>query len=356
MQTQSLEFFQNLSKRHRVYLIHWGYSQVFLLLFFIIAFIRASFRLLFFKIDIIQLGDIVLSPLGVLLKFLFNKPVIAVSHGKDSAYSNILYNSLVLGAAKKLDSIICVSSHVKEKLKARGLQEAALTVIPNGINESGIAGKRIAREEAIGILSRSFNLDLKGKKVLLAAARLVPKKGIAEFVENIFGLIKKETKEVVFLIAGAGPQKQRIVEVVKRRGLSDAVFLLGNIEHESLHYHALFAIADVLVMPNISVNNDAEGFGMVILEAAVEGVPVVAFAVDGVNQTIQNHKNGVLIPQDDNEGFAQAVTSLLVSEEAREGLIVKAKKFVFENFSWSSIVTRYEDEYQRLIALWLSKK
>lgn len=345
MQTQSKQFYENLSSIDEVTLVAWGHTQILLPLFFIFAFLKSAIVLIVRKIDIIQLGDLVLSPLGFLLKRIFNKPVFTVSHGKDSVYGNKFYNFFIIGSAGKLDKIICVSNNNLKTLSKRGIPEEKMCVIPNGININEGSGRKDDKEDYCNLLEKRFGLDLKNKKIILSLSRLVPKKGIEEFVKHIFPDINKKAGPVYFLIGGEGPERDKIRKAIDNFNLKENVHLLGNIEHGSVLYYALFSISDVFVMPNMRVSDDAEGFGIVALEAAINSVPVVAYNVDGLSEAVHNDKNGILVKEGQREAFSSAVSLFLKDNIFKQDFSSKAKKYVVDNFSWERIIYMYHKEY-----------
>lgn len=356
MQTQSLNFYKSISAREDVELIGWGGSQIFLPFFMIYALARSFIAIAFFKKDIVQLGDIVLSPLGYLIKLFFRVPVLAVSHGRDSAYNNILYNTFVLGSARKLDKIICVSRDMKARLSLRGLPEDKLSVVPNGIDVLQLDSCGTDKDSSIDAVERKFGLRLKGKNIILSMSRLVPKKGINEFLEKEFLKIIGRVGNTVILICGEGPERNRIESTVKRLGLKENAYLLGNIEHGSSVYKALFTISKVFVMPNRRVKDDAEGFGIVALEAAINSVPVVAYEVDGIAEAIKAGKNGVLVKEGDIEGFSFSVCNFLQQGEERDIFAKNSKDYVVKNFAWPRITDMYMQQYALLKDRYGSKK
>ena len=350
MQVQSYQFYGNLSKENDVILISWGHSQVFLPLFIFFAFLRSVIALATSKIDIVQLGDFVLSPLGALLKLLFNRPTFTISHGRDSAYKNLLYDSLVVKSAKKLDKVICVSENMKGRFLLRGLADEKLEVIPNGISVDDFNRPEAKREGLISELESCYGIRLEKRKIIFSASRLVGKKGIKEFIEEIFIKIACMPEEAVFLIAGEGPEKERIAQAIERLGLGNRVYLLGSVRHNSNFYKALFGVADVFVMPNIKVEDDAEGFGVVALEAALMGVPVVAYDVDGISQAIHNNENGILVDEGDKDSFLERVSFLLKDNSSRQERVDRARRYVIDNFSWNKILKSYINLYSRSLA------
>ncbi len=347
MQTQSFEFYNALKKKNSVHLVAWGHSQAFLPFFLVAAFLRSVFYLLRYDIDIIQVGDLVLAPLGYVLKRIFRKKTLAMAHGKDVAYSDPVYDNIVITAASRLDGVICVSEFLKAKLGNRGVPRNTLFTNPNGINTE-LYGSLPDKDRASGLLEAKYGIDLRGKKVLLSVSRMVRKKGIAYFIRNIFPRITRDCPGTVLLLVGgarggeAKAEQKASIAFLEKSGLRDRVFMLGGISDREGLLEAVYGAADVYIMPNQSMKKDYEGFGIVALEASMHAIPVVAFGVDGIPDAVKDGENGILIGPGDDNSFADTVTELLVDEQKREDIGYRARDFVRKNYSWDVIVSGYE--------------
>jgi len=350
MQTQSYEFHNALKGREKVFSITWGRSQKLLSLFLISIFFKGIFFLAAKKIDFIQVGDLALSPVGLFFKILSGKRVFAMAHGKDTAFDNAIYRFFVIGPAKKLDGVICVSRFLRERLIKRGLCGEKLFVNPNGINIDEYT-KTSDKQGSRSCLEEEFGLDLKNKNIILSVSRMVRKKGMALFVKNIFPRIVQRFPGTCLLLVGEakGPEsraeKSEITAYAEKAGLNGKVHFLGDIEYGDIMLRNIYSAADIFVMPNRHYENDYEGFGIVALEASLNKVPVVAFSVDGIPDAVSDGNNGFLVPEDDDEAFAGTVNSLLKDNSEAERLGEKAGKFVRENYNWDVIV----DNYLRII-------
>ncbi len=349
MQTQSYDFFEAISKKSNAYIISWGHSQLFLPFFMLYCMIKAAVILSGKRIDVIQLGDLVLSPAGLILKTLFKKPVLTVSHGKDSAYKGFLYELFVLKPARKLDRVICVSGYLKSRLCTRNFPEEKLTVIPNGISQGKKDSIDISKQGAIAELESRYGISLENKKIILSISRLVAKKGIEQFIRQVFINIIKEEENVLYLVAGDGPEKTSVMKAVNDLNLQEKVFLTGYIEHNSYAYKALFKAADVFIMPNIRVKGDAEGFGLTALEAASAVLPVIAYKVDGISEAIYTGKNGILIDEGDHGLFASTLISFLKDTPRSQDFGKAARDYVFSHFNWNKVADMYIDEYNFIL-------
>src|SRR5207302_8010578 len=128
------------------------------------------------------------------------------------------------------------------------------------------------------------------------------------------------------LIIGEGPLRELIETRIASLHLGDHVVLLGRVDDDTLR--AAYHVTDLFVMPNIPVQNDIEGFGLVALEAAAAGRYVVASKLDGIPEAIIPGENGTLLDPLDSEAFATTILDLLADDEKRIALGEKARELV----------------------------
>jgi glycosyltransferase involved in cell wall biosynthesis len=346
MQRFNYKLAASLSKITDVTLIRWGGSQAFLPVFLSWVFLRAIFVCLTKKIDCIYVSDALLSPLGVFLKVIFKKPIVAGVHGRDIAFPLKIYQTSIRWALPQLDKAICVSEELKKECLKRGVSERNLAVIPNGISveDFDVDG----REEARSFLEKRLKISLSNRPVLLTVGRLVPKKGVDSFLINIFPKILSAYPDVIYLIVGDGPLKEKISDLIIKNNYQKNVFAVGAVTMAGKLLPGLYQTAAVFVMPNVPVKGDKEGFGIVALEACAAGRPVVASRVDGITEAIKDNENGFLIKHDSYDEFANVIVKVLGNVPCRRTFGQKAKEFVIEHYTWKKIAEKYLSEFQSL--------
>ncbi len=235
------------------------------------------------------------------------------------------------------DRIVCVSRATKEECIKRGVQQDKIKVIPNGINDEIYINedKRILRKE----FEKKFKINLNDKKVLLSVGRLMKRKGIHWFVYEVIPLILEEFKNFIYLIVGAGPMKNRIEEIIKEKKLENRVVLFGKIDDRELKL--IYNICDIFIMPNIHIERDFEGFGIVAIEAASCKVPVVASCIEGITDALMDGKIGSLVISLDAIKFSREILKLLKDDELRRKKGEEARKLVINNFLWEKVIREY---------------
>jgi glycosyltransferase involved in cell wall biosynthesis len=136
---------------------------------------------------------------------------------------------------------------------------------------------------------------------LLAVGRLEPQKGFDVLVRAMAS-VRASVPDVALVIAGEGPERQRLEHIASNLGLQGAVRLLGRREDVP----ALMESATLLVHPA-----RWEGFGLVLLEAMRSALPIVATAVGGIPEVVEDGVTAVLVPPEDPERLADAILLML---------------------------------------------
>jgi phosphatidylinositol alpha-1,6-mannosyltransferase len=281
------------------------------------------------------------------------KKTLAMSHGKDAFFNNVLYSTTVIPSAKKLDGIVCVSSFLKQYLVTRGFFDERLFAIPNGINIA-LYEHVLDRKKSCAHVEKTYGINIKNKKIILSVSRLVKKKGLSNFIENILPVVVRSIPNVLLLIVGesrkkeAKEEKTRILHAIEKHSLQKHVYFCGEVTDRAVLLRQLYTISDVFIMPNQRIQGDCEGFGIVALEAAMHELPVIAFRVDGIPAAVTDGENGKLLPEGDNLGFAQTVIKLFRDEKRRSALGRHARTFVSKCYSWERITRIYSDVITKL--------
>ncbi len=281
--------------------------------------------------DVVLLGDGVLGALGAMLKLFTKKPVVCIVHGLDLTYKSKFYQRYWVGCfLPRLDRLIAVGNETIRQGSARGIPVEKLSFIPNGVTV-GDRQPLCSRND----LEERIGKSLPGP-VLLTLGRLVRRKGVSWFVEHVFN---KLDEDITYLVAGDGPDREAIFAAITKYRLHDRVLLLGEVSEYDKEL--LLCCADLFIQPNIPVEGDMEGFGLVVLEAAAHGCAVVAADLEGLRDAISNGNNGFLVTAGDVEGYCSRIMSLLrdPGETTRAG--ERAREYVLKHFSWPLIARQY---------------
>lgn len=167
--------------------------------------------------------------------------------------------------------------------------------------------------------------------------RLEPVKGFSYFVKAAHKVLTR-VPHARFLLVGDGTEKDQLLDETKHFG--ERFRLLGFRDDVP----ELMAALDVLVVPSIN-----EGMGRVILEAGAAGVPVVATAVGGIPDIVQDGKTGILVPPKDTDALAQAIVLLALDETLRRRMSEEALRYIAPRYSIEAMIKEIETIYEQLI-------
>jgi len=168
--------------------------------------------------------------------------------------------------------------------------------------------------------------------VILTVGRLHPRKGQLFIIEALQALpVDLRARVEYWLVGGASKEnyEPRLREAAGRSGL--AVRFFGNVPDDELD--RIYAQADIFAMTSIDHRHSVEGFGLVYLEAAAHGLPVVAHAVGGVPEAVVDGVTGLLVPSADRPALTAAFARLIAEPELRHQLGAAGHEWARQN-SW----------------------
>ena len=172
------------------------------------------------------------------------------------------------------------------------------------------------------------------RSVILTVGRLQVRKGHDQMIRSI-ATLKESHPNVLYSIVGEGKERSRLEELVQQHGVADWVEFRGEVDDDELR--ECYQQCDLFVLPNREVDGDIEGFGMVLLEAQACGKPVIAGASGGTAETMRDPETGRIVACEGPEELTRVVSELLSDAELRSRMGTSARKWVEENFSWSSL-------------------
>jgi len=238
--------------------------------------------------------------------------------------------------AKNADLIVTISNYSLQKIQQHyGIDKGKVRIVPNGVDVEKFKPSDAAAAK------RQFGLG--SEPCVLFVGSLIPRKGLPLLVEAAKKVVK-EKADVKFVIAGEGPLKEQLTDVLKRANLLGNFLFFGRIKEQVLP--TLYNCADVFVLPSIQ-----EGQGIVLLEAQACGKPAVAFNIGGVNEAVCNRETGLLFDVGNVDGLADGLLELLSDEPLRLKMGAEGRKFVSQNFTWRLCAQRMLSVYREVLAV-----
>ncbi len=171
-----------------------------------------------------------------------------------------------------------------------------------------------------------------GDIVLLSVGRLQRRKGHDVAIHAVAAL-RTEFPQLRYIIAGDGEERGRLEGLVDQHRLRGRVFFAGAVAEDELPAH--YAACDIFLLPNRVEGGDIEGFGIVFLEAAATGKPVIAGDSGGVPEAVARDCTGLLVDGASVADVAAAIRRLAVSADERLRLGAAGRTRARDQFSWT---------------------
>ncbi len=250
-------------------------------------------------------------------------PLVTTFHGFDAtlstaalltspAWANFVLFRRRLAVQGEL--FLCVSSFIRDRVLAMGFPPARTRLHYTGIDVRAVQ-VREPREETPTILHVGRLVEMKGTRILIEA----------------FARLAQSHPGVRLEIVGDGPLRRSLQALAASTGAGERIAFLGALRHARVLDQVRRAA--MLVLPSVlTATGRVEGLGMVLLEAAATGVPVVASQIGGIPEGMIGGHTGLLVPPRDAHALASAIGRLLDDPAARLAMGKAGRAFVQARF------------------------
>jgi phosphatidyl-myo-inositol dimannoside synthase len=320
MQRYAKDLCRALEEGHEGPVVICAAKGRFSFLWFPLKALRYGFRLRRTGVHV-HLGDCAILPVGVLLHKFWGLRISVMTNGLDVFYGRAWYQWMLRTSLPCASVIVCPSKRLEQDVVARGASPASIRRIPYGIWP----------EEC----ERVRPLHMKGELHLLTVGRLIPRKGVLWFLREVFPSLLERHPGARYSIIGDGPDARSIARLIRERGWQERVNLRSQEEREQA-----FAEADIFVMPNIDEPGNGEGLPIVCLEAPARGVPVIASALPGIGDAVEEGVTGTFFPPDNIQGCIDAIER--IARAPLDSAVMRAH--ILRHHAWPQILKRYEQE------------
>lgn len=297
------------------------------------------------KIDHVIVGQIL--PLGTvvfLLSKLLRIKYTVVLHGMDLEYAlkKDLKKFLARLILKSSQTIISTNSYVEERMLnflGDDFDRKSFVVNP-GVS---LWNAKYETHKARKFTAFRKKYDLDGKFILFTVGRLVKRKGqdrVIEAVENL----RERIPNLYYYIAGVGEDEKYLKNLAKN---NSHVKFLGAIDDNEKDLW--LKNCDIFIMPSRNIDGDVEGFGIVYLEAALVGKPVIAGRSGGVSDAVIDYETGILVEPDNIDSIDDAISELYRSFDLRQELGYNGMKRAVAEFNWTGQARKFYDYMTRKV-------
>lgn len=234
----------------------------------------------------------------------FNKPFVITARGSDiTLFPKLaLPRKMIHWAASRADGIITVASALRDEVIALGIDPGRVVALRNGVDLELFRPPEQREEQPFTLVTVGHLVPVKAQELSICALPLLP--------------------GVRLVIAGDGPNRGMLENLVRELKLEDRVTFLGAVSQQELRVQ--YGAADAMVL-----SSSREGWANVLLESMACGTPVVASRVYGTPEVVAAPEAGVLMNARTPEGVAEAVERLRANYPERA-----AVRRYAERFSW----------------------
>ncbi|MGH3918836.1 MAG: glycosyltransferase family 4 protein [Pseudonocardiaceae bacterium] len=278
-----------------------------------------------------------LALLGPALRRAGVRRVVASSHGHEVGWSMLPAGRMALRRiGTDADVVTAVSQYTRRRVASAFGPQAALELLPPGVDCAAFHPDPVARAE----IRRRHRLG--EAPVVLCVSRLVARKGQDTLVKAL-PAIRRQVPGATLLLVGGGPRRAELHRLAESCGVADAVVCTGPVPWSELPAH--YAAGDVFAMPCRTRGRglDVEGFGLVYLEAAATGLPVVAGDAGGARETVRAGDTGDLVNGRDVAAVARTVATLLADPERAAAMGRRGRRWMLQEWSWACRAQRLSD-------------
>jgi len=281
------------------------------------------------------------APLGLLapgLRKAGAKRLIALTHGHEAGWAALPAARAVLRRiGDSVDTVTYLGEYTRVRL-ARALSPAAVARMARltpGVDTGEFcrgAGGEAVREK----------LGLGNRPVVVCVSRMVPRKGQDTLI-HAWPLVLATTPDATLLLVGDGPYRGRLERMARHLGVDRSVVFAGAPPRAELP--AYFDAGNVFAMPCRTRRRglDVEGLGMVFLEAAAAGLPVVGGDSGNAADAIRDGETGYVVPGVSVADLADRLNRLLTDPGMAKAMGDKGMAWVHREWRWDIIAQRFAE-------------
>jgi phosphatidylinositol alpha-1,6-mannosyltransferase len=275
-----------------------------------------------------------LALLGPRLRATPVRRVVASTHGHEVGWSMLpAARQALRRIGADADAVTTISRHTRDRVAAALGPAAAPEVLTSGVDAAVFRPDPGARAE----LRRRYRLG--DAPVVACVSRLVTRKGQDALIQAL-PRIRRQARGARLLLVGGGPDEGRLRRLAAARRVTSAVVFTGPVPATELPAHQ--AVADVFAMPCRTRRGglDVEGLGIVALEAAACGLPVVVGDSGGAPETVRDGQTGHVVDGTDPFAVADAVAGLLADPDRAARMGAAGRQWMLRDWGWPERVTR----------------
>lgn len=254
-------------------------------------------------------------------------------------FDNKFKSFLLSKAYRRAKKIFCISNYTKKRISEK-IDLKNLEVVFMG-NSSMIN----ISDNTIDQYASKYNIKDENYPIFLSVGAIKGRKGQYYSLQAIAKLSSRYPNFRYYIIGSESEIDyiDIINKYIEKNNLFENVKIIRNASEEELSF--FYSISDIFILNSVNSGNHFEGFGLVFLEAAQFGLPVIGSKDCGAEDAIGDGYNGYLVNQKDVEDIYQHILKIL--NKNNQDIRVKSKEFA-KRFSWHKTVSQYYEYYNKL--------
>jgi len=247
------------------------------------------------------------------------------------------YRMIAFLLVRWTDKIVAISrSDIDYYSKNEHIGQSRFFLLPNALLTNDDESYQAADAEKYAEI-------LKDKKVIGCVANFSKIKG-HKYLLMAFAWLIKEYPRTILILVGDGPEKESLVELARQLKINEKILFSGRQKNVGQWYR----IFNYFVLPSVE-----EGFGLVLLEAAKYGIPIVATRAGGIPEILTDGETGLLVPPKDPESIFLALKRLFSDNDLAGKIGEKGKEMVLKKYDFKNYIKTLEGLYT---GLWEQKR
>ena len=256
-------------------------------------------------------------------------------HGYDvNSYPKIAGKNVYNNLFKVEDLFTTNTNFTRQQVIKLGCREKKIKILPVGLK----------------ILKFKFSIRKiqDGASIkILTVGRLVEKKG-HEYIIRAIAKIAESYNNIEYIIAGDGPLRKKLEDLVSKLGIKNYTNFLGEVEQKEVL--KFYEQAHIFVLPSVTARNgDREGQALVIQEAQAMGLPIISTLHNGIPEGLLDGKSGFLVPERDVEALVKRINYLIEHQELWPDMGRCGRKYVEEKYDIKKLNQKLVEIYENLI-------
>ncbi|ASU83713.1 alpha-(1-2)-phosphatidylinositol mannosyltransferase [Nocardiopsis gilva YIM 90087] len=284
------------------------------------------------------------APLGLLaggLRDAGARRIIAMSHGHEVWWARVPGARLALRRiGEKVDVLTYLGDFTRDEIgrALRSTDRERMARLTPGVDPraftAGGDGTPVREKYGLG-----------DGPVILCACRLVPRKGVDTLIRAM-SWVRRWLPDARLVVVGQGPDERRLRELAAWTGVSDEVVFAGSHGHDEMP--SFYAAANVFAMPcrTRKAGLEAEGLGIVYLEAAASGLPALVGSSGGAPDTVRHGETGFVVDGREPRSVANKLHRLLSAPDQAQAMGQRGREMVAKEWTWDLTAQRLEELFR----------